>query len=366
MLQKSRKPMGIRKITEGYMNKILFGILLFCIVWGASFLFSAEAEAAGASISVTTKSNKVTEGDTVYVVITVRSAGGIKGFEGYFSYDNRILQFVTGGSVVHGNDDEFQISDMERADSAAKIKYSVKFRARKNGQTTIALKQPYNVVADDDASTRMSVSYNALDIFVEKKREEQNVISNMETPLPKSSTKPGKKALDSKGKKADAGKKAVPSPDASSAPKDAAKKEKADIGASPGIELMKITDASEIPTGFSETEFDIDGKTVTAYALKGNKESRYLLFYGKAENREKEDGTESEEMFYLYDKSSGALMPYDSVRDFYRSMNEKDLQADSSQRMIQSLKYVVAIMGIFCALMLLLAIAFRIRYSYRK
>lgn len=168
MLQKSRKT---KLVTGQKMCRILFGILLFCVFCISQGKPVQKAEAAGATISVTSKNRSAMEGDTVYVVITVSSSENIKGFEGYFSYDNSVLQFVTGGSVVHGNDDEFQISDMDRSESAAKIKYSVKFRARKKGQTTISLQQPYNVIADDGSSTKMSVSYSELEVVVSSLEE---------------------------------------------------------------------------------------------------------------------------------------------------------------------------------------------------
>ncbi|MCH5268063.1 MAG: hypothetical protein J1E62_06940 [Lachnospiraceae bacterium] len=140
-------------------------LLLFLL---ASLFVSRQASAAGASISVSTKQQSVQRGDTVYVVITVKSSTPMSGFEGYFSYDNKVLQFLTGGSIVHGNDDEFQISDIEREGTSTTLKYSVKFRARKEGSSTITLKKPYNVYGGS-ISEKMSVSYDALTVVVKKK-----------------------------------------------------------------------------------------------------------------------------------------------------------------------------------------------------
>lgn len=365
MLQKSRKT---KLVTGQKMCRILFGILLFCVFCISQGKPVQKAEAAGATISVTSKNRSAMEGDTVYVVITVSSSENIKGFEGYFSYDNSVLQFVTGGSVVHGNDDEFQISDMDRSESAAKIKYSVKFRARKKGQTTISLQQPYNVIADDGSSTKMSVSYSELEVVVSsleetEKKEAAKKKSAQAVPSPGKASEQKKEAAKKKQTKTTEKPDASASPDKAEKGSEKTKQEAAEKAAKsqPAITLTELKDENLIPAGFSEIETEIDGKKVTAYALNGEEESPYLLFYGI--EPDKEDAIEK---FYLYDRESGMWMPYESIRSLYRNMNEKDLVGDSSQRTIQSLHYVIGIMAVFCALMILLAIAFRIRYSDRN
>jgi len=131
---------------------------------------SRNARAAGAMIGISTRSNTVTKGDYLYVVVTVSSSDAIGGFEGYFTYNSRVLRFETGGSVTHGNDDTFRINDTNRTSSAYKITYSVKFTARQTGSASISLKKPYHVYTDDDSSSEMSVSYNTLNILVKGKK----------------------------------------------------------------------------------------------------------------------------------------------------------------------------------------------------
>lgn len=368
MKKKSRISKESKAITaQDKMRKFLFGVLLFCVCVMINGFTAQKALAAGAAISVDTKNNKVVKGDAVYVIITVSSSESIKGFEGYFSYDNRILQFVTGGSVVHGNDDEFQISDMERTSSATKIKYSIKFRARKRGSTTIELKKPYNVVADDDSSTKMSVSYNALDVMVVEQENVTNESKTTSPPSPQKTEKPD--SSEKKEDKPDAAKKqkekATAAPESTVNPKSAQKESDTGIGTNLSIEVIDLKEEEAVPAGFEKTEINIDDRTITAYALNGDAESEFVLIYGKAKNKDNEKDKDNEEMFYLYDKNSHTLMPYEKIRSLYRSMNEKDIAENSSERKIQSLKYVIGIMGVFCALMILLAIAIRIRYSNR-
>lgn len=173
----------------GRIGRLFFGVLpvFFCLLFiGADV---KKAEAAGAAISITTKNPAPTVGDEVYVVITVKSSELIKGFEGYFSYDNRVLQFVTGGSVIHGNDDEFQIDDTKRTVSATKITYSVKFLARGKGSTSITLKKGVEVTADNEDSSKMSISYSPLNIVVNKK-EASNTPKPNRTEAPRETEVP--------------------------------------------------------------------------------------------------------------------------------------------------------------------------------
>ncbi len=162
-----------KSMTSGYIYRVgsmLFRVLLVCFFCVLILPESRNARAAGATIRISTRSNTVTKGDTIYVVITVSSSDAIKGFEGHFTYNSRVLRFETGGSVTHGNDDTFRINDTNRTSSAYKITYSVKFTARQTGSASISLKKPYHVYMDDDSSSEMSVSFNALNILVKGKK----------------------------------------------------------------------------------------------------------------------------------------------------------------------------------------------------
>lgn len=152
------------------VGSMLFLFLLVCFFCVLILPESRNAKAAGAMIGISTRSNTVTKGDTIYVVVTVSSSDAIKGFEGHFTYNSRVLRFETGGSVTHGNDDTFRINDTDRTSSAYKITYSVKFTARQTGSASISLKKPYHVYMDDDSLSEMSVSFNTLNILVKGKK----------------------------------------------------------------------------------------------------------------------------------------------------------------------------------------------------
>lgn len=431
--------------ARGRIGRLFLGALpvFFCLLL---FVMPVKgAEAAGAAISISTKNTDPVVGDEVYVVITVRSSELIKGFEAYFSYDNRILQFVTGGNVVHGNDDEFQIDDTERTVSATKITYSVRFIARAKGSTSISLKKRFEVTADDDDSSKMSVSYSPLLVTVKKKAAETPVPEQTqppkETASPAASASPspsenpasaspkptpGKNDIagSNKLRKLSIGEGVSLAPDFSpkiknysaivttdekklpityetedsqaevvirgnkkltegkntikiavtgtngkkrvyrlsvtiqrktgANSKNSANKmtvlkkgKKTYLTGSATVQILK-PGKDVIPSGFVETEIAIDGTTITAYALEGSKESSFVLLYGKGNKKE----------FYLYDKKENALMPYEKVKSWYRSLGgETVFGMTEKERTIQSMKYVMGIMAAFCGLMALFAVA---------
>lgn len=338
---------------------ILFGILLFCVFLTIGFLPVRDAGAAGATITVSTGNNTVTEGDTVYVLITVSATENMKSFEGRFTYDNRYLQFVTGGSVVHGNDDAFRISDIERTSSASEIKYSIKFKARKKGNTSIVLKKPYSVRNDD--GDQMSVSYNTLNIVVKspgeinatkkpKKNKEVKV-----TASPKPESEKVQKDLPSATQKTEKMKKSKENTDKQKKKAKNVKLQEKDgkkyLVANTKIELMDVPEGVEIPKDFQKTYLEINEKTIPAYALGGGTEHDFVLIYGKA----------SEEEFYLYDKKEESLMPYDKVKGWYRSVELESEQLSAAKRTITSYKYMLGIVGVLCILMFLGMIGYAIK-----
>lgn len=431
--------------VRGRTGRLFLGILsvFFCL-----FLLGVpvkRAKAAGASVSISTRNTDPVVGEEVYVIITVRSSELIKGFEAYFSYDNRVLQFVTGGSVVHGNDDEFQIDDTDRTTSATKITYSVRFIARGKGSTSISLKKGFEVTADNDASSKLSVSYTPLIVMV--KNEEAETAAPKQTEPPEETASPEVSASPSPTKKPlTASPKPTPgkndiagsnrlrklslgegtslAPDfspkiknysaivttdekklpityetedsqaevvirgnkkltegkntikiavtgtngkkrvyrlsvtiqrtAGANSKNSANKlnvlergKKTYLVGGTTIQLLK-PGKGVMPSGFVETEVEIDGKMITAYALEGSKESSFVLLYGKGNKKE----------LYLYDKKENALMPYEKVKSWYRSLGgESVFEMTEQERTIQSLKYVIGIMAAFCGLMALFAVA---------
>ncbi len=147
-----------------------------CCLWLAACAClwpGSRAEASGARVAIEPESATVVKGDYFYIVVTITSSDPIGGFEGYFSYDQHVMRYITGGNVSSGNDDVFTISDTERESAVTKIKYSIRFLARKTGNCTVELEKPYGVYDED--GVKMSVASDSLNIRVISKKKAEKL-----------------------------------------------------------------------------------------------------------------------------------------------------------------------------------------------
>lgn len=352
------------------------------MVCGCAVFSGESASAASASISIASKTGKYYKGDTLYVVITVKSDTPIKSFQGTFSYDNSVIRYMTGGSIASGNDSEFYISDTGRDKAVTTMKYSIKFYARKAKGTTIALKQPY-IVAGEDGS-EMSISFNSLNLMIENEREDTTAASKK----PKGTAKPKNTQTASKSpkpsKKPSSGRTSTPKPAASPTKKTGSKTASQKSGKSgsgmqnkTGITSSRVGDDvtlyagskyiveeveedSDIPEGFGKTQCELDGEIVTAYALESDTEHSYFLIYCKKKKTDEKAG------FYLYDQAEQTLMPYEKVQSWYRGIGEKSVVGERrgvESRTEETLKYIIAVMVVFCVLMLIAVISVYLHFK---
>ena len=81
------------------------GCIILFLLFAGCICADSHAQAAVAQITIQQSREDIVKGDTFYVVITVRSDEDMNGFEGYFSYNQNVMQYITGGSVASGNDD---------------------------------------------------------------------------------------------------------------------------------------------------------------------------------------------------------------------------------------------------------------------
>lgn len=329
---------------------ILFGLCgtLTCICGGRN------AQAAGARVSIASSAQKVQVGESVYVVITITSSDSLTGFEGFFSYDNKVLQFVTGGSVVHGNDDEFQISDINRAVGNTTLKYSIKFNARAQGVCNISLKKPYGIYGSS-TSDKLSASYDDTTIHVvtagtktstpkkTKKPNKDHTTSPKpeETPEREENTTPKPHKSEGKGKNKKNKPTATPIPQGVHVLKDGEQKV---LSYGDKVVILKAPEM-DIPEGFEQTEIEIDGVVVSCYELKDKEKRDFVLIYGF---------NGKEECFYLYDREQGDLLPYEKVKAWYRELHGGDIPREESVSEASSrrLKYIVGILVAFILLMI--------------
>ncbi len=145
--------------------------LVLTMLFLAGWLWNGNyVQGAMAQISIQKSSDVIVKGDIFYIVVTVASDEEMTGFEGYFSYDQDIMKYITGGSVASGNDNEIHIKDLDREQGTKKIKYSLQFRARKKGDSNVGLKRGYHIsTADED--TKFSVGTASVNVQVISRKE---------------------------------------------------------------------------------------------------------------------------------------------------------------------------------------------------
>ncbi len=145
--------------------------LVLTMLFLAGWLWNGNyVQGAMAQISIQKSSDVIVKGDIFYIVVTVASDEEMTGFEGYFSYDQDIMKYITGGSVASGNDNEIHIKDLDWEQGTKKIKYSLQFRARKKGDSNVGLKRGYHIsTADED--TKFSVGTASVNVQVISQKE---------------------------------------------------------------------------------------------------------------------------------------------------------------------------------------------------
>ena len=106
-----------------------WGMIAF-VVFAGFICRENTAQAAMAQISLQKSADEIVKSDIFYVVITVAADEEITGFDGYFSYDQDIMQYITGGSVSSGNDDEIHVKDLDRETRSEERRVGKECRSR--------------------------------------------------------------------------------------------------------------------------------------------------------------------------------------------------------------------------------------------
>lgn len=143
-------------------------IALFVLLVTCSFANLQEAAAASCDITLEVEESEVAVGTEFYLVITVTSEDAIGDLEAYFTYNNKVLEFVTGGTVAADRKEYFQLTDVGSEEGSLRKKYAVKFKALKRGTSSFTVMEPCAVYATETGEA-MSVSSNMTSVTVKKK-----------------------------------------------------------------------------------------------------------------------------------------------------------------------------------------------------
>lgn len=144
------------------VNKaVLFSLLLFI----GGFLNIQTVSAASANVEITTDENQVTVGDTVYVYINITSDTMFGDIEANLTYDENIIEYISGVSFITGSSGFLKIADINFSDGAQSRKYALEFQALEVGKCEIAFSGNI-MVYDYESEFPMSVSTDKLELEV--------------------------------------------------------------------------------------------------------------------------------------------------------------------------------------------------------
>ncbi|MCI8363756.1 MAG: hypothetical protein HFG34_02245 [Eubacterium sp.] len=146
-------------------RKFVFGVMLLVTVLGL-LLIPGEAQAASATVEFTTSTSEVSTGSEFTVVCRVTSSEVFSDVEMKVLYDASIMEFVSGGRKVSGEDGILQISSTGNEDEVKKRTYSLCFKALKAGVGAIEMGKKMTVKNLEGDS--FSVSANRVTLTVKE------------------------------------------------------------------------------------------------------------------------------------------------------------------------------------------------------
>ncbi len=372
-------------------NKIKWILKFLCLVTVITVSIALpenikEASASSASVSISTDSTTVKKGSSFYVVITVSSSELMSGFTASVSYDRDVMQFVTGGSRISGNDDEFTIYDVDSGTQTNKLTYSIKFKAYKNGISVLKLLSPYEAYSAEDGS-KLSISYNTLKVRVADKISESNAKSTPNAKVQNDNDESNTNAGDvnavqppnisgnpsSNGNQPGSGgnmngdNPAMPENSEVPSGSDNPKQENNNISSGGALSygdlksesgtiktkkkndgihiilkndytIVKVENKSIVPDGFESASFEIGDYTIEGYKDDDSDENLYLIYCKKNNNTPQ---------FYMYDETECVIIPYESIDTWYSFKHRNDsegLEQLSLNRIIKLQKDIIIIM----------------------
>lgn len=136
-------------------NKWMAGVIIVLLLLA---VFPVKyAEAASATITLTTDTKEIYVGDTVEVKLTIRADATIGDFEAFLSYDDTIFEFYSAASCITGGAGFLKVSDIGASPSAQERTYRIWFKTLSQGECEVALYDRPVVYCYTDG-TEMSVT----------------------------------------------------------------------------------------------------------------------------------------------------------------------------------------------------------------
>lgn len=169
-------------------RKFVFGAMLLVALMGL-LLMPGEAQAASATVEFTIGTPEVSTGNEFTVVCRVTSSEVFSDVEMKVLYDASIMEFVSGGNKVSGDDGILQISSTGNEDEVKKRTYSLRFKALKAGVGVIEMGK--RVTVKNLEGDSFSVSANRVTLTVsDPESSEGTTDPAAATPAPASTGPP--------------------------------------------------------------------------------------------------------------------------------------------------------------------------------
>ena len=155
------------------INKLMTSaiVTMFAIL----FMPVMVAYAASATVEFTSGTDVANVGKDVSIVFTVTSEDALIGdVETFIAYDPTILQFVSGGEFIKGDNGILKVSDIDNMEGTSAKTYNLEFKAINTGVTEIEISGGNAEITDFNDNTSMSVSYGSLQIAVAASADASN------------------------------------------------------------------------------------------------------------------------------------------------------------------------------------------------
>lgn len=144
-----------------YMVIIIAIIIISCIYTPVYTVM-----ASGASVWFETDQEVVREGDVIQIYMCIDSDDTLGDFEGFISYNDDVLEYVSGPACITGGSGKLEINDTGASGSWDTRRYAMKFKALKIGNSLI---QIINTPTAYEYETMQQMSVSSSVYFLEIK-----------------------------------------------------------------------------------------------------------------------------------------------------------------------------------------------------
>ena len=144
--------------------------LLWMLIFIFAFLQGGERTYASSANVELKNEGRVVVGDKFEVTLEVDSDDSLSGLETYISYDEELAEFLSADDGIAGGKGLLRVNIKSVGDVKGKLKYKIKFLARKSGVFTMAFSDEIHLYAAD-TDDEISVASGDLEMRIMNKRE---------------------------------------------------------------------------------------------------------------------------------------------------------------------------------------------------